>query len=306
MRILVLGSAAGGGVPQWNCNAPISRGVREGSAISAGRNQASIAISLDRQRWAIINASPDLREQVLGQPLLWPRAGRLRDSPIQAVLLTGAEVDNVAGLLSMRERQPFAIWATAGTMRALDENPIFEALDRRIVERRIMPLDRPFAIAGPGGAIGIDACAFPVPGKVPLYLEGRAGGEFSGAPEATIGLEISAGGRKFHYIPACAKLTPQIRERIEGSDLLFFDGTLWSDDEMIAAGVGEKTGQRMGHMSISGPEGSIAALADVALGRRMFIHLNNTNPALLPDSAQRAELARAGWEVAVDGSEIAL
>ena len=306
MRILVLGSAAGGGVPQWNCNAPISRNVREGLTTSAGRTQASIAVSLDLERWIVINASPDLRQQVLEQRCLWPRPGRLRDSPIQAVLLTGGEVDNVAGLLSMRERQPFTIWATGRILKILDGNPIFEALDREIVERRAMPLDRPVAIAGPEGELGINVCAFPVPGKVPLYLENRTSGDLSGDSDETIGLEISAGGRSFHYIPGCAKLTPQICRRIGGSDLLFFDGTLWSDDEMITTGVGSKTGRRMGHMSMSGPEGSIAALSDLRLRRKMFIHVNNTNPAMLPDSCQRAQLASAGWEVAADGTEIEL
>ncbi len=306
MHILVLGSAAGGGVPQWNCNAPISRGAREGSLKSSGRNQASIAVSADRQRWLVINASPDLRQQVLEQRRLWPRDGKLRDSPIQAVLLTGGEVDNVAGLLSMRERQPFTLWATMRVLNMLDENPIFEALDRNIVERRTLPLDQPLAIDGPEGELGIMVSAFAVPGKVPLFLENKTAGDLSGAPDETIGLELLAGGKSFYYIPGCARLTPQIRDRIKGAGLLFFDGTLWRDDEMIAAGVGSKTGQRMGHMSMSGPQGSIAALSDLGIRRKIFIHLNNTNPALLRDSAERAQLAGAGWEVAADGDEIEL
>jgi pyrroloquinoline quinone biosynthesis protein B len=306
LHILVLGSAAGGGVPQWNCNAPISRGAREGSLQPSGRNQASIAVSADRQRWILINASPDLRHQVLEQRLLWPREDRLRNSPIQGVLLTGGEVDNVAGLLSMRERQPFTLWATGRVLEALDQNPIFEALDRKIVERRALPLGQPLAIVGPQGDLGIAVNAFAVPGKVPLYLENKTDGDMSGSPGETIGLELSAGGKSFHYIPGCARLTREICDRIKSAGLLFFDGTLWRDDEMIAAGVGSKTGQRMGHMSMSGPEGSIAALGDLGIRRKIFIHINNTNPALLPDSAERAELAAAGWEVAADGDEITL
>lgn len=306
MRILVLGSAAGGGVPQWNCNAPISRGTRDGSLVPSGRTQASIAVSVDQERWIVINASPDLRQQILEQRRLWPREGRLRDSPIQAVLLTGGEVDNVAGLLSMRERQPFTLWATARVLNMLDDNLIFEALDRNIVERRVMPLDQPLALGGPEGELGITVSAFAVPGKVPLYLESKTAGDLSGAPDETIGFEVSAGGKTFYYISGCARLTPQIRDRIKGAGLLFFDGTLWRDDEMIAAGVGSKTGKRMGHMSMSGPEGSITALGDLGLGRKIFIHINNTNPALLPDSAERTQLAGAGWEVAADGDEIEL
>jgi pyrroloquinoline quinone biosynthesis protein B len=306
LHILVLGSAAGGGVPQWNCNAPISRGTREGSLEPSGRNQASIAVSADRQRWIVINASPDLRQQVLEQRHLRPRDGRLRDSPIQAVLLTGGEIDNVAGLLSMRERQPFTLWATGRVQEMLDENPIFEALDRNIVKRQALPLDQPLVIVGPEGELGITVSAFAVPGKVPLYLESKTDGDLSGTADETIGLELSAGGRSFYYIPGCARLTPEIRDRIRSAGLLFFDGTLWRDDEMIAAGVGSKTGRRMGHMSMSGPEGSIAALSDLGIRRKLFIHINNTNPALLRDSAERAELARAGWEVAADGDEIEL
>ena len=188
----------------------------------------------------------------------------------------------------------------------LDENPIFEALDRSIVERRALPLDQPLAITSPEGELGITASAFAVPGKVPLYLESKTGGDLSGAPDETIGLELAAGGKSFYYMPGCARLTPHIRDRIKGASLLFFDGTLWRDDEMIVAGVGSKTGQRMGHMSMSGPQGSIAAFSDLGIRRKIFIHLNNTNPALLRDSVERAQLAEAGWEVAADGDEIEL
>lgn len=306
MRIVVLGAAAGGGVPQWNCNAPISAGVREGRIGSPCRTQASITVSLDRERWVLINASPDLRQQFLAQRRLWPRPGRLRDTPVQAVLLTGAEIDNVAGLLTMRERQAFSLWATGRVLAMLDENPIFAALDRAIVPRCPLPLDRTVALSGPEGELGIAVQAFAVPGKLPLYLEKRSPGDLAGAPEDSIGLEISAGGKTFHYIPGCASLTPAIRARIERSSLLFFDGTLWRDDEMVAAGTGSKTGRRMGHMSMSGPEGSIARLGDLQIRRKMFIHINNSNPALLADSPERAELTRAGWELAADGMEIEL
>lgn len=306
LHIVVLGSAAGGGVPQWNCNAPISRGVRSGQAGVSARTQASIAVSMDGKAWVLVNASPDLRQQILATPCLWPSDDRLRGSPIQAVLLTGGEIDNVAGLLSMRERQPFAIWASARVLETLDANPIFEALDRDIVERRFFRLESPVTITGPEGALGITATAFAVPGKIPLYLEKRAQGNLAGAPEGTIGLEISGGGAVFHYVPGCARLTPELLRRLEGSPLLFFDGTLWADDEMIVTGIGAKTGKRMGHMSMSGPDGSIASLAGLNGARKIFIHVNNTNPALLEHSAERHALTAAGWEVATDGMEIKL
>jgi pyrroloquinoline quinone biosynthesis protein B len=280
--------------------------VRRGEIANTSRTQASVAVSLDGDRWVLINASPDLRQQVLAWRRLWPRPGPLRNTPIEAVVLTGGEIDNIAGLLTMRERQAFAIWATPPVLKMLDDNPIFEALDRDIVQRRPLPLDRPVAIIGPQGELGIEVRAFSVPGKVPLYLERQTSGDLAGTPDGTIGLEISAGRLAFHYIPSCADLTPDVRGRIERSHLLFFDGTLWSDDEMIASGIGGKTGRRMGHMSISGPEGSIAALADLGIQRKIFIHINNSNPALLADSPQRAELVRAGWDVASDGMEIEL
>jgi pyrroloquinoline quinone biosynthesis protein B len=253
----------------------------------------------------VVNASPDLRQQILATSRLWPADGRLRDSPIKAVLLTGGEVDNVAGLLSLRERQPFALWATARVHAALDANPIFEALDRGIVERRTLAVDRTVSIAGPEGDLGLSVEAFAVPGKVPLYMEKQVQ-SLAGRPEETIGLAIGDGRHRFHYIPGCAAMNDEIRRRIEGSQLLFFDGTLWRDDEMIASGLGSKTGQRMGHLSMSGPEGSMAVLAEISLGRRIFIHINNSNAALLADSAERKTLAAAGWEVAHDGMEIEL
>src|SRR4029077_19442994 len=196
------------------------------------------------------------------------------------------------------------LWATSRVLGMLDDNPIFEALDRAIVERRPLQLDRPVPIAGPEGELGIEVRAFAVPGKLPLYLEKRSPGRLAGAPEDSIGLEISADGKTFHYIPGCAGLTAEIRARIDRSHLLFFDGTLWRDDEMVTSGVGQKTGRRMGHMSMSGPEGSIAQLSELQLGRRMFIHINNSNPVLIAGSPERAELTRAGWEIAADGMEI--
>jgi pyrroloquinoline quinone biosynthesis protein B len=301
--IIVLGSAAGGGVPQWNCNGAVSRAARAGSTTAPVRTQASLAVSADGKDWVVINASPDLRQQILATPRLWPAEGRLRDTPIKAVVLTGGEIDNVAGLLSLRERQPFVLWATAAVHAALDANPIFEALDRTLVERRALALDRPTALAGPDGVLGLSLQAFSVPGKVPLYMESRSE-SLAGRPDGTIGLAIEDDRQRFHFIPGCAAMTPEIRRRITGSRLLFFDGTLWRDDEMITSGLGGKTGERMGHLSMSGPEGSMALLADVPLGRRVFIHINNSNPALLADSMERKALETAGWEVAHDGMEI--
>jgi len=272
---------------------------------TSARTQASIAVSADGSNWVIINASPDLRQQILANEQLWPAPGRLRDSPIKAVVLTGGEIDNVAGLLSLRERQAFSLWATGRVLGNLDANPIFEGLDRAIVARRRMLLDERTAVTGPEGDLGLTVEAFAVPGKVPLYME-KQEKSLAGPPEETIGLAISDGRQSFHYIPGCGAMNADIAGRLEGSALVFFDGTLWRDDEMITAGLGSKTGQRMGHLSMSGPGGSMALLAATPLGRRIFIHINNSNMALLADSPERQALESAGWEVAHDGMEIEL
>jgi pyrroloquinoline quinone biosynthesis protein B len=297
MRIVVLGSAAGGGFPQWNCDAPTSHGVRHGTLRAKPRTQASLAVSADGERWLLVNASPDFRQQVLATPALWPQAG-LRHSPIAAVILTSGEIDHVAGLLSMRESQPFGLWAAPPVLAALAANPIFDALNPRHVERHSVAPDAAIPIAG------LTVTAFAVPGKVPLYLEGQAGADLSGAADETLGLEIACGTDRFHYIPGCAAMTPALRARLRGSPLVFFDGTLWRDDELITTGVGAKTGRRMGHMSIDGPDGTVAAFADLGVRRRLLIHVNTTNPVLDEDSPERAALARSGWEVAEDGMEI--
>lgn len=305
MEVVVLGSAAGGGFPQWNCSAPLSKAAREGTIKAKWRTQASVAVSADGERWLLINASPDLRQQLLQNRCLWPRETP-RHSPIDAVLLTGAEVDNVAGLLSMRESQPFTLWATTRVLDVLAENTIFGALSPDYVQRRAFPLDQKISIEGSRGPMGIDITAFAVPGKVPLFLEARNKGNLAGGPGETVGLEIAAGGQRFHFVPGCARMTPELRQRLKGSALVFFDGTLWSNDELVDLGISQKTGARMGHMSISGADGTLAAFEDLDVRRKLFIHVNTTNPVLDDGSPQRAEIIARGWDVAEDGMRIAL
>ena len=305
MEVVVLGSAAGGGFPQWNCNAPTSRRAREGAARAKWRTQASIAISADGERWAMLNASPDARQQLLQTPCLWPREAP-RDSPVRAVVLTSAEIDHVAGLLSMRESQPFVLWGTARVLGLLAENPIFGSLNPDYVERRTFALGERVELAGSDGPLGLSMTAFAVPGKVPLFLEGRDPQQLGGVAEDTIGLEIGAGEARFHFIPGCARMTPELEQRLRGSALVFFDGTLWSDDELVRLGISPKTGQRMGHMSINGGAGTLTAFDGLEVARKIFIHVNTTNPVLDEDSAERAEVAARGWEVAEDGMRITL
>ncbi len=296
LRVIILGAAAGGGLPQWNCACPNCQAARAGTLSPA--TQSSAAVSVDGVDWALLNASPDLGGQILATPELHPHG--LRRSPIRAVLLTNGDIDHVAGLLTLRERQAFDLIATAEILDVLAANPIFAALDPALVARRAVALDRPFEILP-----GLHARLVPVPGKVPLYLEGESvATDLEG--EQTVGVELTASGRRALYIPGCARVTPALAARLSGADLLLFDGTLWADDEMIRLGVGAKTGLRMGHLSISGPEGSLAALAPLEIGRKVYVHLNNTNPALVPGSRERAEVEAAGWAVAADGMELRL
>ncbi len=308
MQILVLGAAAGGGFPQWNCNCANCRRARANDPAALARTQSSLAVSADGGRWLLLNASPDLRQQIQANPRLHPNSG-LRHSPIAAALVTNGDVDHVSGLLSLREGQPFTLYAAERVLGVLAGNPIFNVLNPDIVQRQQLPLDRPIAISGKDGApLGLTVTAFVVPGKVALYLEDRNAGPGLGTqPGDTIGLEIVADdGSRFFYLPACAALPAALAERIKGAKLVFFDGTLWRDDEMIAAGVGSKTGQRMGHMSISGKDGTLAAFRPLGVERKIFVHINNTNPILLADSVERAEAEAAGWEVAHDGMEVRL
>jgi pyrroloquinoline quinone biosynthesis protein B len=308
MQVRVLGAAAGGGFPQWNANSEACRRVRAGDPAARAATQASIALSADGRRWALINASPDLRQQIEATPALQPKEG-LRSSPIAAIVLTNGDVDAIAGLLHLREGTPFALYAHARVHEVLGRNPIFEVVSREFVPRRALEPEAVTPLRGADGAdLGLEVTAFLAPGKLPLYLEAEArdGLDTAALDGDTLGLEIAAGGRRLVYLANCARLSEPLLQRIAGADVLFLDGTLWRDDEMIRQGVGRKTGQRMGHISMSGPEGAITRLEGVPVGRRIFIHINNTNPALLADSPERAELERAGWQVALDGMELGL
>ena len=306
LRAIILGAAAGGGFPQWNSAGPGCLRARADDPAARPRTQASLAVTADGERWVLLNASPDLRAQLQATPALHPqpRDGAIRHSPIAAVVLTGAEVDTITGLLTLREGHPFALYGAPQSLDVLAANPIFLAVNPDLVPRRPLPLDAPMPLTDAGGTpLGLTVEAYAVPGKIPLFAEqGRDPGR---ADEGeTIGLRLSAHGRSLHFIPGCAAMTPALAARLRDSDCLFIDGTLWRDDEMIRAGAGPKTGARMGHMSISGPEGVLAACEGLGIRRRILIHLNNTNPVLLDDSPERAAVHAAGWEVAEDGMEV--
>jgi pyrroloquinoline quinone biosynthesis protein B len=300
MRLIVLGAAAGGGFPQWNSACPVGRRAWQRDPAAAWRTQCSVALSADGERWTLLNASPDLRQQILATPPLQPRRGP-RHSPIAAVVLTNGDVDHVAGLLNLRESQPFTLYATGAILAVLERNPIFDVLHPELVRRRGLILEQPVGLDG-----GPTIVPFAVPGKVPLYLEGDEV-EVGAETEDVIGLELRAEqGQRAFFVPGCAHLTPAIASRLRGAALVLFDGTLWTDDEMIRSDTGVKTGARMGHMSVSGPDGTLAAFASLEVRRKVLIHINNTNPILLDDSAERDVVEAAGWEVAYDGMEIEL
>jgi pyrroloquinoline quinone biosynthesis protein B len=298
LTAIVLGSAAGGGFPQWNCRCPVCQLAWAGDRRVRPRTQASLAVSADGEDWVLINASPDLPEQLRRSPALHPRGGT-RGSPIKAIVLTGAEIDQVAGLLSVREREPFMLCATAATLAVIEDNSIFGVLPPDVVRRQAITPGKPFALPG-----GLQAEFFAVPGKVPLYLEGE-NPETMSETAGTVGVEISAGGARLVFIPGAAAVTTAMWERMARADVVFFDGTLFHDGEMIATATGTKTGRRMGHMSIDGLGGTLAALENLR-ARRIFIHINNTNPILVEGSPERAHVTSNGWEVAEDGLEVVL
>jgi len=308
LRIIVLGAGAGGGFPQWNCNCANCRRARSGDPLARAATQSSLAVTADNgESWYLLNASPDLRQQIAETPELHPGT-RGRDSPIRGVVLTNADVDHIAGLLILREVQPLVIYGTSRVLAKVRANEIFKVLDPKLVSWRPLIPEQMTELCGPDGLpSGLRAKIFPVPGKVALWLEDPRLENLGSAPDDTIGLELAAnGGKHFFYIPGCAGMPIALADRLRGAELIFFDGTTYTDDEMIACGLGSKTASRMGHMSISGADGSIAALAPLRANRKIFIHINNSNPILIADSPERKTVEAAGWEVGTDGLQVTL
>lgn len=293
MKIILLGAGAGGGLPQWNCGCDNCNAARDGRI--PAMTQSSVAVSADGRDWAILNASPDIRVQLAATPALHPTG--LRQMPLRSVLLTNGDIDHVAGLLTLRESQRFDLFATAAIHDALAQNPMLGALNPDLVARRVIALDQPIALAP-----GLTATLIAVPGKVPLYQEGAVV-QTGIVGETTVGVELAANGRRALYIPGCAEMPGWLSDRIDGADLLLFDGTLWDDDEMLQAGLGQKTGRRMGHMPVTE---TLAALADTTIGQRVLVHLNNSNPLTDPAGPETARAKAQGWQIGRDGMEITL
>ena len=310
MLIRILGAGAGGGFPQWNCNCRNCASARAGKPGFEPRTQSSLAVSRDGEYWALLNASPDLRQQIAANPPLQVApSAPLRASPIKAAVLTNGDVDHMAGLINLREMQPFSIYATDRVLGVMAANSVFNILNADIVARNPLPLDQPVALKGAGVDLGLTVTAFAVPGKVALSLEDvSAGPSFGTQVGDTIGLEIAepATGKSFFYIPGIAHLDEAVEKRIRGASLVFLDGTLYDDDEMLRQGLMPKTGPRMGHISMSGPAGSIAAFETLGVGRKIFVHINNSNPVLDDSSPERRAVEAAGWTIGKDTMEVTL
>jgi pyrroloquinoline quinone biosynthesis protein B len=310
MRVKVLGSAAGGGFPQWNCGCSNCSRLRRGLLKSRPRTQAQVAISPSRSVWFLLNASPDLRQQLLQDPEFAPLEGT-RSTPIAAIILTSADTDSVLGLLHLREFQPLHIYSTASVRRALtEENSLFRTLERSVppVHWETLTLDRPvtlFQQQETGAKTNLCCRAVLLGGEFPDYV---SDGLRKSLPreEAVIGLEFVQGENRFFFAPTLPGKGGDWKRLAAESQLALLDGTFWTDDELIDVRGGGKTAREIGHLPLSGPNGLLEQLQNVRNARRVLIHLNNTNPALDEESAASRALRDAGWEVAYDGMEFEL
>jgi pyrroloquinoline quinone biosynthesis protein B len=278
--------------------------VRAGTIRATPRTQESVAVSGDGTGWVLLNVSPEIRAQIEGFPPLHPRGPR--HSPIQAILLTNGDLDHCLGLFSLRESYPLVVYATERVRRGVTEgNSFYRTLERfpgQVTWRPLKP-GREEELAGEGGRpSGLTVEAVAVPGKPPIHLEGR----FSPDPEDNVGIRVRepATGRVLAYFPAAGAVPPPVREALDDADCVLFDGTFWAEDELPALGLGEKRAQAMAHLPVGGEAGSLRRLAGLRARRRVYIHVNNTSPLLREDSAERAAVSAAGWEVAWDGMEI--
>jgi pyrroloquinoline quinone biosynthesis protein B len=306
MRVRVLGSAAGGGFPQWNCACPNCRAVRAGAEGYTARTQASLAVSGDGQNWYLLNISPDIRAQLEAAPELQPASSRA--SPIAGAIFINGDLDACLGALCLRESTPLNFYTTETIQRGLtSKNQFFRTLQRfeGHVTWRALKLNERIALALPrGGESGLDVEAISVGGKVPVHLVGIETDD----PRQNIGLLVRARGtdQALGFFPSVAGPSPELEGAIARTQCCFFDGTFWAEDELPALGLGERTAREMAHWPLSGEAGSLAWLRRSMPGRRLLIHINNTNPILYDKSPERQQVLAAGVEVAHDGMELRL
>lgn len=304
MRFIVLGSAAGGGFPQWNCGCPNCAAVRRGERGLASRTQDAVAVSARDGSFALLNASPDVLEQIKRTEALWPRAPR--HSPLRAIVLTNGDMDHVAGLFSLRESYPLALYATGAVWRGLSANAMMRTLQRfegHVVWREL-PLDATVELADAAGdPIGVCVRAVAAPGKLPVHLVGHV----PPSPEDNVGLVLSEAGvlgaRTALYLTACARL--EAPESFAEHDALLFDGTFFREDELVRLGLSRSVAKDMAHLPIGGEGGSLAKLGPLPIARKIYTHVNNTNP-ILGDTEERRAVEAGGFVVAHDGMEFTL
>ena len=306
MLIRVLGSAAGGGFPQWNCGCPNCVGVRRGSIRAVARTQESVAVSADGDSWFLLNASPEIRQQLESFEKLHPRS--LRDTPIQGIVLSNGDLDHCLGLLSLRESQPLALYSSERILTGFSEGNVLYRTLQRFDGQAVWHLlelggkEQPLRLLN-GAESGLSMRAFAAPGKAALHLD-----QSNPVPGDNFGVVIRdvKTGKSLAYIPAVGESSAEVVAAASAADAVFFDGTFWSSDELIALGASTRRAEDMAHWPISGAGGSLRFLAELPRARRVYIHINNTNPMLREDSAERAELNAAGVEVAFDGMELSL
>jgi pyrroloquinoline quinone biosynthesis protein B len=309
MRIEILGSAAGGGFPQWNCNCRNCHSLRAGTFSGKTRTQTQVAVSNDGRSWFLLNASPDLRIQIERTPELQPRGGA-RDSPIHGVLLTSADIDQIAGLLSLRELQRFRAYCTPSLRRILrEDNSVFGMLNR-VAEQVCwtdIQLEKGFSLFTTAGEdAGIRCEVFSLGNKYPVYVSPKTAASLN-SEEALLGVMLTdSAGRRLAYLPAVPAIGQKLLGFLETADVVLFDGTFWSDDELIRVQGSGATAGEMGHVPVSGAEGSLQKLAGLQHPRKIFLHVNNTNPMLDESGPEYRELGAAGWEVAEDGWRFSL
>ena len=309
MRVKILGSGAGGGFPQWNCGCSNCNGLRAAKLHGSPRTQTQIAFSVNSKAWFLLNASPDLRTQILAAPELAPPEGS-RQSPIAGVFLPSADVDSIMGLLHLREFTPFRIFATPAVQQIVrEENTIFRVLDRAMPPVQWLGISmRPqFARvdSDPREDSSFRCSAVPLGGCYPDYVSDALRGSLP-ADQAVVGLLVEQGEKRLFFAPSLPGQNQEWKKLAESSDLVFLDGTFWSDDELIRAIGSGKTARAIGHLPLSGADGLLQQFSGTGRGRRVLIHINNTNPILDEESTEYHQVREMGWEIAHDGMEFAL
>ena len=314
MRVIVLGSAAGGAFPQWNCACPNCQAVRAGKFAGKARSQTQLAISADGNVWFMVGACPDLRAQIEATPELQPRtaAGQssVRQSPIAGTVLLNADLDHVLGLLLLRELQPLRVHATKSVRRILTkDNSMFAMLQRvpgQVSWNEFTP-GASFPLLEPGGNdSGLRCRALPLGTHFPAYVSPPRRSQL--APlESSLGLIVdSPTGKRIAYMPAVPRIDDLLLRQFDSCDVVFFDGTFWDEAELIRIQGAGQTAWDMGHVPVSSPQGSLARLAQFRRPRKIYVHINNTNPMLNEASAEHRQMREAGWELAEDGCQFEL